>query len=103
MNLAMTVLSLTGGLAFAGRGLWTWHRGGPLMVKSTGRVWASTGHAAAFWLLIGSGMTAAGLLRLGASAGLIGADAGFWLGPLPLAPCAAAVIGFRPRHPAQPR
>ncbi|MEV6631624.1 hypothetical protein AB0M54_12820 [Actinoplanes sp. NPDC051470] len=101
MDVVLMAVSLALGLGFVGRGLWVLARGGPLVIRSTGRFWPTPGRAAAFWLLIGSGPLVGGLLRAGGQAGLIGLGVAFWLGWLPLALCAIGVIGFRP-HPSTP-
>src|SRR3954454_21551011 len=97
MDVVMTVLGLGGGLVFVARGLWVGLRGGPLVVKSTGRVWSSAGRAAAFWLLIGIALLVGGLLRIGTWVGVIGSVVGLVLGFVPLALCFLAVIAFPPR------
>jgi hypothetical protein len=97
MDVVAVVLCAVGGLAFVGRGLHVLLRGGPLVVKSTGRVWRTAGRAGSFWLLLGSALLVGGLLRVGARAGFIGADAGFWISLVPAGLACLAVIGFWPR------
>jgi hypothetical protein len=86
------------GLALIGWGVRVLVRGNAPTVKATRRVWRSVFDAAVFWFLLGLACLILPFVWLAATAGWIGADAGFWIlcTPVPLA--VLAVTWFRPRR-----
>lgn len=97
MNLIASVLALIMGLACFGAAVRVVRRGAPVFT-STGLVWPTARRAGGFWLLLGLGLVSASLITYGASAGTIGADAGFWLSGLPLVFGVAALVAFHPQR-----
>src|SRR5262245_6548414 len=99
MNVVTMVAAFLLGVGLVGRGLWVKARGGPVVIRRSGRTWRTPGRAAAFWALIGCGLLSTGFLWLGGLVGIFGGqrplvadDVAFWFGLAPPAFCAVALL-----------